>query len=225
MPRVCTSQPAKAELQVPGSAAAGPTTAGVRGQQLNPAGYGASWAPAKVSPRAQLWARANPQHPGSLPVARAVWCEQQAEPVAEPSPLHTSGSQPGHVVAPVLFPGGGCCRSLNREQYSPLPASSVLPSISMDNLANRPQADTPLGEGQTLLASSSVHPPGPHALQETVPSCASHLLLWLAWDCHHSGFLHLWVSRPAADPSRTLSSPLPAVGASRLPPAPSASSY
>lgn len=63
MPRVCTSQPAKAELQVPGSAAAGSTTAGIRGQQLNPAGYGASWAPAKVSPRAQLWARANPRHP------------------------------------------------------------------------------------------------------------------------------------------------------------------
>lgn len=34
MPRVCTSQPAKAELQVLGSAAAGSTTAGIRGQQL-----------------------------------------------------------------------------------------------------------------------------------------------------------------------------------------------
>lgn len=65
MPRVCTSQPAKAELQVPGLAAPGSTTAGIRGQWLNPARCRGSWAPAKANPRAQLCTALHNQPPAS----------------------------------------------------------------------------------------------------------------------------------------------------------------
>lgn len=56
MPRVCTSQPAKAELQVPWSAALGSTTAGKRAA-ARPHRMGSTPVSASVSPGAQLWPR------------------------------------------------------------------------------------------------------------------------------------------------------------------------
>lgn len=158
MPRVCTSQPAKAELQVPGLAAPGSTTAGIRGQWLNPARCRGSWAPAKANPRAQL-CTTSPQHPQHP--AQGMWHKQKAEP----SHFHdlVTGWHPSTLPVPLW--------------------RAVLPSISMDNAANRPHVGTPTPGGRLDTDSRSfIQLTGPRALQEAVPSCASHPLPRLAWD-------------------------------------------
>ena len=102
---------------------------------------------------------AGPQHPQHP--AQGVWHKQKAEP----GRLHdlVTGWPSSTLPGPLW--------------------RAVLPSISMDNEANGPHMGTPTPGGRPDTDSRSfIQPTGPCALQEAVPSCASHPLPWLAWD-------------------------------------------
>lgn len=176
MPRVCTSQPAKAELQVPGLAAPGSTTAGIRGQWLNRDGCRASWAPAKANPRAQLCTALHghpPRIPSSLP--RTCGTSRRQSPA-----VSMTWSQDGSLPLS-LFPCG--------EQSS-------LPSVWTMWLTDPMRAPPPLGGGQTLTVdpSSSQHVPAPcrklSLPVRPIPSCGSRGTMVSAfvglWKCPRS---------------------------------------
>lgn len=94
MPRVCTSQPPKAELQAPWSAATGSTTVGNRAVAWLPR-HGAPWAPADVCPRAQLWPRAETPGPsGSPSVAQTCRWHETVGPTSWQSLMESGPALP-----------------------------------------------------------------------------------------------------------------------------------
>lgn len=70
MPRVCTSQPAKVELQGPWSVVLASTTARDREQWLGPAGLRVPWALANISPKLTALGEGH----DSLPLGLCLWC-------------------------------------------------------------------------------------------------------------------------------------------------------
>lgn len=102
MPRVCTSQPAKAELQVPWSAALGSTTAGNRAT-AGPHCPRSTWAAASVSPRAQLWVGAViPCTSGSPLVAQTCRWPVNLRQEARQTPAPSAPALPRQVTWQLL---------------------------------------------------------------------------------------------------------------------------